>query len=151
MTLVRQWRHIQMSKRAGRGHDPTGIAGTPRGGLAVMCRACPQPGINLPPNWEKEPEHLSYVVSFASNVPSPLNLSFRWRYTLFLAQDANFRLKSRFHKDSKDPTLGPGLAYFVNNEEYLEYLAKHIDQDEASNFSPPVTSSITYLQLTSLG
>lgn len=55
MLLVREWRHIRMTKRAGRGHDPTGIKGTPRGGLAVVCRACPVPDVNLPAGWENAP------------------------------------------------------------------------------------------------
>jgi hypothetical protein len=41
-----------MTKRAGRGHDQGGIEATVKGGLAVRCRACPQPGINLPQGWE---------------------------------------------------------------------------------------------------
>ena len=56
MTLmVRQWRHVLLAKRAGRGHDASGIEGTPQGGLAVPCRACPQPGVNLPAGWEDAP------------------------------------------------------------------------------------------------
>jgi hypothetical protein len=53
MVMVREWRHIKMTKRAGRGHDKSGIAGTSQGELAIPCRACPQPGINLPTGWEK--------------------------------------------------------------------------------------------------
>jgi CxC2 like cysteine cluster associated with KDZ transposases len=52
MLMVREWRRIKMTKRAGRGHDPTGIDGTSQGGLAIPCRACPQPDINLPIGWE---------------------------------------------------------------------------------------------------
>lgn len=52
MNMVREWRHIVMAKRAGRGHDQTLIGGTDQGGLAVKCRACPQVGINLPHGWE---------------------------------------------------------------------------------------------------
>jgi hypothetical protein len=55
MLVVRQWRHIKMAKRAGRGHDPSGIDGTPRGGLSVPCRACPHPDINLPDGWDDVP------------------------------------------------------------------------------------------------
>lgn len=51
--MVREWRHVVMAKRAGRGHDPGGIVTTEPGGLAVMCRACPQPGVNLPDGWEE--------------------------------------------------------------------------------------------------
>jgi hypothetical protein len=52
---VRGYRHILMAKWAGRGHDPDGIVATKFGGLALDCPACPQPGINLPPDWESAP------------------------------------------------------------------------------------------------
>jgi len=34
-------------KRAGRGQDPSGIDGTPAGGLIEDCPACPHPGRNI--------------------------------------------------------------------------------------------------------
>lgn len=52
MRVVAQWHHLKRCKRAGRGHDPTGVMGTQPGELAVRCPACPQPGINLPDNWD---------------------------------------------------------------------------------------------------
>ena len=55
MIMVREWRHLKMAKRAGRGHDPAGIEATLPGGLSIACRACPDPHINLPQNWKKEP------------------------------------------------------------------------------------------------
>ena len=48
--------HIRATKRAGRGHDNGGIAGTKPGGFAVQCITCPIPGVNLPRAWEQEPE-----------------------------------------------------------------------------------------------
>lgn len=46
-----------MLKRAGRGHDPSGIEATGAGELAVQCPACPQPKCNLPADWQSvEPE-----------------------------------------------------------------------------------------------
>lgn len=59
--MVRQWRHLRMLKRAGRGHDPGGIQATQPGQCAVLCPACPQPGMNLPPNWEVAPEDKRFV------------------------------------------------------------------------------------------
>ena len=50
--VFRLWRNIMAFKRAGRGQDPSGIDGTPLGGLAVECPACPHPGRNLPTGWE---------------------------------------------------------------------------------------------------
>lgn len=54
--MTREYRHLQMCKRRGRGHDPDGgIEATKRGELAIPCRACPHPGINLPEGWENAP------------------------------------------------------------------------------------------------
>lgn len=55
MRTMRQWRHLKMLKRAGRGHDARGVLGTRNGELAVLCSACPHPGINLPEGWESAP------------------------------------------------------------------------------------------------
>lgn len=51
LRMVREWRHIKMLMRAGRGHDPTGVSGTSQGELCLRCPACPKPGINIPDNW----------------------------------------------------------------------------------------------------
>lgn len=42
-----EWRNIKALKRAGRGHDPTGVDATQEGELIVLCPACPHPGKNL--------------------------------------------------------------------------------------------------------
>lgn len=47
---------MKMLKRAGRGHDNRGVDGTKPGELAVVCTACPCPGINLPDGWEDADE-----------------------------------------------------------------------------------------------
>ena len=52
MHVVWQWRHLEMLKRTGRGHDPGGVVETRNGELAVECPACPIPGVNLPDGWE---------------------------------------------------------------------------------------------------
>ncbi|KAK7022721.1 hypothetical protein VNI00_016997 [Paramarasmius palmivorus] len=116
MLMVRQWRHIKMGKRIGRGHDPTGLEGTPKGSATVPCRACPQPGANLPQNWESTSPELS------------------WLYALILSIDANFKQKARARaNDSRDPALGPGWGCFVDNEEYMEEVRKQTKQDEISH------------------
>ncbi|KAJ7795053.1 hypothetical protein B0H14DRAFT_2392091, partial [Mycena olivaceomarginata] len=68
--IVRQYRMTSVMKRAGQGHDPSGVHGTAQGELALQCRACLQPGRNLPDgwdriNWKEMPEDLR-CVSFAS-------------------------------------------------------------------------------------
>ena len=52
MVMVREWRHIKMAKRAGNGCEAGGIVDTHQGELSIPCHACPQPGINLPANWQ---------------------------------------------------------------------------------------------------
>lgn len=61
MIMAREWRHLKMLKRAGRGHDPVGVQGTQPGSLAVLCPACPRPGINLRPGWDSVPSRDRYV------------------------------------------------------------------------------------------
>ncbi|KAK7675926.1 hypothetical protein QCA50_021145 [Cerrena zonata] len=110
---LRQWKLLKMCKRAGRGHDPTGIAGTPSGGLAVECPACPHPGINIPGDLSAMPE------------------KDRWLYTLFTSIDACFRVKQYdISSEAKDPIIDDGLSYYVKNEPYHKELAKHGAQDE---------------------
>ncbi|KAF8176874.1 hypothetical protein K438DRAFT_1588036 [Mycena galopus ATCC 62051] len=116
MNMVREYRHLQMCKRAGRAHHPTGIVGTSPGELAIPCRACPHPNINLPGGWEDAPPEVA------------------WIYRLLISKDANFKMKGRDRSSrEKDPTLGPGWAYMVANDEYLRHLAKYVDEDEISH------------------
>ncbi|KAJ6452203.1 hypothetical protein C8R45DRAFT_1057032 [Mycena sanguinolenta] len=116
MNIVREYRHLQMCKQAGRGHDPGGISATVPGELAIPCRACPHPGINLPDGWDKAPPEIA------------------WIYRLMVSEDANFKMKGRDRSSrEKDPTLGPGWAYMVASNEYLNYLVKHVHEDEISH------------------
>ena len=56
MRIIREWRHICLLKRMGRGHSESGVNGTQEGQCAVLCPACPQPGVNLPLDWKERPE-----------------------------------------------------------------------------------------------
>jgi hypothetical protein len=56
---------------------------------------------------------------------------FRWLYRLFLALDANFRLKLKGRKID-DPELGSGWAYFVENQRYVEHVAQATDEAEVT-------------------
>ncbi|KAJ7888386.1 hypothetical protein B0H14DRAFT_3081962 [Mycena olivaceomarginata] len=121
MHIVRQWREVKRHKRAKRGHDEGGIAATKQGELAIPCRACPQPGWNLPPNWEK------------------IDPFYRFIYIVFLAADANFRLGNRcVSSEASDPILGDGFGYFCRRhgeDGYYAHIAKHVDEEEISNCS----------------
>ncbi|RPD55780.1 hypothetical protein L227DRAFT_588422 [Lentinus tigrinus ALCF2SS1-6] len=85
LAMVREWRHLKMMKRAGRGNDPDGIAGTLPGACTVECPA--------------------------------------WLRRLFVAIDANFRLKRKnVSSDEVDPSLNKGAAYMVEEQAYKKHL-----------------------------
>ena len=49
-----------------------------------------------------------------------------WIYRLYLAIDANFRLKRRLvSSEEADPSLSDGWAYFVKQESYKAHLRAH--------------------------
>ncbi|KAJ7760147.1 hypothetical protein DFH07DRAFT_867895 [Mycena maculata] len=100
LLMTKEWRHYRMGKRGGRGHDPGGFANTKPGECALLCPACPHPGKNLPPEWEMAPDDKQFL------------------YALFLAMDANFRLKRKdVSTEEKDPGLGKGWAFFLRGRE----------------------------------
>lgn len=58
----------------------------------------------------------------------------RFKYGLHVGMDANYRLRERMvSSDARDPTLGQGLAYFVNKTPYIEHIKNFINQDEVSD------------------
>ncbi|GBE79492.1 hypothetical protein SCP_0206920 [Sparassis crispa] len=113
MLMVRQWHHIKMAKCVGHSYDSGSISSTNPGGLAVQCRACPHPGINLPDGWEDS------------------SSADRWLYTLFVSHDANFCLSNHVHaRDQRDLWLAPSMAYFVHNEQYADFIKNFVNQEE---------------------
>ncbi|KAJ7854749.1 hypothetical protein B0H14DRAFT_3085502 [Mycena olivaceomarginata] len=114
LRMTRQWRHLQMLKRAGRGHAANGIPGTRPGKCALLCPACPQPGKNLPADgsWRTAPRERRFL------------------YTLFLALDANFRMKRKdVSTEADDPSLGDGIAFFSHVEEYMKHKSTCVAHD----------------------
>ncbi|KAH8113739.1 hypothetical protein DFH11DRAFT_1509928, partial [Phellopilus nigrolimitatus] len=116
LRTTRCYRHLMLAKRAGRAHDPGGIAQTKQGDLALDCPSCPHPGKNLSDGWEMSDQLFPC----------------RWLYTLVLAIDANFRLKSKDRGVADDPELGPGWAYLVEPVMYSEQLRQQFDKDKSS-------------------
>ncbi|KAJ7872115.1 hypothetical protein B0H13DRAFT_2349622 [Mycena leptocephala] len=99
MDMIREYRHLQMSWRAGN---------------SMPCLS--SPGINLPEGWEDAPPDVA------------------WLYRLLVSKDANFKMKGRDRSSKvKDPTLGPGWAYMVANDDYLKHLVKYVNEDEISH------------------
>ncbi|KAG2029310.1 hypothetical protein BDR03DRAFT_881153 [Suillus americanus] len=105
LRMVKEWRNLTLLKRSGQGHDPGGVAATQHGACAVLCPACPHPGKNLPNGWEDTP------------------FEERWKYSFFLAIDANFRLaRKNVSSDKADPGLNKGWAYFVEEGAFKKFL-----------------------------
>ncbi|KAJ7446784.1 hypothetical protein FB451DRAFT_1343526 [Mycena latifolia] len=123
MFIVRQYHMMLMMKRAGRAYTDSGVGGTEQGELALPCRACPQPGKNLPEGWDK--------INWDA-MPEDL----RYKYFLFLAQDCNFRLINRdISTEARDPVIDNGLGYFCNRALYKTFLRDHVDEEEISTCS----------------
>ncbi|KZV59553.1 hypothetical protein PENSPDRAFT_554740, partial [Peniophora sp. CONT] len=119
---VRQFRHITMFKRAGRGHEEGGIAGTPPGACAVRCPACPNFDTNVPLDWASRPfrcatQHSSLAAQRTLMPP-------RWLYSVILALDANFRLSNKLTRSTNktDPNLTDGKAYMAPRKDYGVYI-----------------------------
>ncbi|TEB22263.1 hypothetical protein FA13DRAFT_1641660 [Coprinellus micaceus] len=108
----RIYRCLLLLKRGGRGNDANGVEGTALGELAVICPACPQPGRNLPMGWEAAAKALAFL------------------YTLFLAIDANFKLKGKVHGIS-DVELMPGWVYCLEEIGYQAHLNNPKYRDES--------------------
>ncbi|KAK7015175.1 hypothetical protein VNI00_019169 [Paramarasmius palmivorus] len=118
-TVVRQWRHLKLLKRGGRGNDAgRKVSETHPGELAVLCPACPRPGINLPGNWQDTDPKQRFI------------------YRLFLAVDACFRLKRKLvSNEESDPGYGTGWAYLVEDDPYRKYLRDMTNETEMSTCS----------------
>ncbi|KAJ7145473.1 hypothetical protein C8R46DRAFT_966281 [Mycena filopes] len=113
LRMTREWRHVRRLKRAARGHDPLGIANTQPGECALLCPACPQPGKNMAPGWEDTPKDHQFI------------------HSLFVAMDANFRLKRKdVSTEEKDPGLGNGWGFFCDVAAYMVHVKKHWNQKQ---------------------
>ncbi|KAG2147802.1 uncharacterized protein EDB93DRAFT_1250523 [Suillus bovinus] len=97
-----------------------------------MCPACPHPGKNLPSGWENSPPGT------------------RWLYALFIAIDANFRLKRKaVSSDKMNPGFNAGWAYFVEEKAYKAYLSDTCVSHNAVNMAD--TKSSRGLAATGIG
>ena len=110
----------------------TGIDSIPDGGFAPECPACPHPGHNLPDNWEQAPEDKKCTcrTSLLSHLTS--STFPRWLYALFLAIDANFRMKLK-RRNICDPEMGSGWSYFVKNLKYNKHVSQKTVEREVSS------------------
>lgn len=54
MRISRQWVYMKLRRWSGAVYDFPEPSDAPQGGLALFCPACPQPGINLPEDFEQD-------------------------------------------------------------------------------------------------
>ncbi|KAJ6494502.1 hypothetical protein C8R45DRAFT_1135355 [Mycena sanguinolenta] len=115
LRMTREWRHLQMLKRSARAHIPDGVHHIQGGACALLCPACPQPGKNLPMNgdWKSAAQERRFL------------------YGLFLAIDANFRMKRKqMSSEEADPGLNNGAAFFSEVKAYMEHVRDHWDFEQ---------------------
>ncbi|KAI0706563.1 hypothetical protein C8Q76DRAFT_630169 [Earliella scabrosa] len=101
MASMREYAFLRACKRAGR--RPS--AKMPARSLAVLCPACPQPGINMRSGWQSRDPNTSYLDA------------------LFYAIDGNYHQHQR--KKPTDPNDFPftkNAAYFANEDDYRKYV-----------------------------
>ncbi|KAI9068138.1 hypothetical protein FKP32DRAFT_1609054 [Trametes sanguinea] len=103
MMSSREWAFLRACKRAG---EPP-RAQMPRRSLTVICPCCPQPGINMRPNWFQRDPRYAYLDA------------------LFYSIDGNYRLCQR-HKamDLLDVALTRALGYFSDIKDFVKYVLK---------------------------
>ncbi|KAJ7448387.1 hypothetical protein FB451DRAFT_1533078 [Mycena latifolia] len=105
----------RMLKRSGRAHMTGGARNIEPGACALLCPACPQPGKNLAAGgeWRSVPREKHFL------------------YALFLAIDANFRMKRKqVSSEEADPGLNNGAAFFSEVKAYMEHVGKHWEMEQ---------------------
>src|SRR5882762_9875741 len=96
--VSRQMRKLQASKRFGEVYGKS----TSPGNLTLFCPSCPQPGINLPPDWRDLP---TWVTRRTINV------------------DGNFHADHiKMRKPELEIQLTNGQGYMVEETKYKDYL-----------------------------
>ncbi|KAH9484688.1 hypothetical protein JR316_0001587 [Psilocybe cubensis] len=106
--MTRLWRWTKKLKWAGyAGHNGKKVSEVENGELANYCPACPQPGVNLPNNWEDDPN--------------------RFVYRRVLMADRNFKADHvQPKKPSQDVWLSEGSGMIPKREEYHTFLKNTI-------------------------
>jgi hypothetical protein len=89
------------------------------GGLAIFCPACPQPGINLPKEWDQDPKRY-IALTPAGNL---ILMIIRWLYTRSIVIDGNFSAEHlKMRRPEEDIPLSPGGRYMVEPKRYELHL-----------------------------
>ncbi|KAL0576618.1 hypothetical protein V5O48_005376 [Marasmius crinis-equi] len=130
---IRQWRHLKLLLRGGKGQAAIStLEEEPDGALILKCPSCPHPGINLPQNWQVEAR-------------GPLGFLYR----LCLCLDANFRLKEQaVSSHSRDPALCDGLGYFVRRAPFEKWLEENKKVEDSEDEASDISNCVPFAALT---
>lgn len=122
LRMSRLWRWLKKKKWAGHGHRNQSFHETLPGELANFCPACPQPGINLPPNWMDD-------------------IGNKWVYRRFFVADGNFKADHVRQKGSSDFWLSEGSGMFTTRKAYDSFLSVAVERLTVSGGSTYYGSS----------
>ncbi|KAJ6526481.1 hypothetical protein DFH09DRAFT_1095195 [Mycena vulgaris] len=115
----RIWRYLALRRRAGQDHGfDAHVPHRRAGSLTIRCPACPEVGFNI------SAETMQAATEMESH-----------KFTLFVSADGNFKLQRKNKRDDPDDyALNGGNGYFVETEEYKEYLkvAKPVEDGTCS-------------------
>jgi CxC2 like cysteine cluster associated with KDZ transposases len=107
--MTRLWRWMKKLKWAGYAGSTKPVNDVSTGELAIYCPACPQPGINIPEDWMKDPA--------------------RWVYKRIFVADGNFKADHvRQKHEAGDVWLSEGSGMIPRRQEYLSFLASAIER-----------------------
>ncbi|GBE84724.1 hypothetical protein SCP_0607040 [Sparassis crispa] len=111
MRVSRQWRQLKYRKWHGFSHDA--LRPVEKGGLAIFCPACPQPGLNLPFDWQADPV--------------------QWKFKHGFVMDGNFSAEHmKMKHPEEDVALSNGQAFMVGQEDYKAHLAVAMESHQRS-------------------
>lgn len=120
MRVSRCWRSLKMRKWRGEwGNEGDNNSSD----SALFCAACPQPGVNMPPNWELDPR--KYVIVIPREVRSTEQI-IRWLFRRSFDVDGFFsadHLKSASRNAAIDVSLTETEYYVTDQEKYKNHLS----------------------------
>ena len=115
-----QWCDLMNRMQTGLGHQ-LGEGDPLDGSMAIFCPACPQPGINLPQDWQER--YNSYVLIKSAKHPMINWLKKRNQLIRTFIMDGNFSAEHmRCRTGEKDVSLSAGMALMANPDSYKAHL-----------------------------
>ncbi|KAI0347143.1 hypothetical protein BDW22DRAFT_1322010, partial [Trametopsis cervina] len=112
LRVIRQWRHLKTRRQSGVSHE--GYRSDVKGQMALFCPACPQPNINLPPDWQSDAD--------------------RWKYRIQLVMDGNFAAEHQRMKNPEDDVwLADGDGFFVGRGRFQEHCRTAVERVQRSS------------------